>query len=410
MTPAIELTGVGKRYWKLEEQAMLLRSLLPMRRPTRTEMWALRDINFSVAPGETVGILGRNGAGKTTLLRLLAGVSRPTTGRVGIVGRIAPLISVGVGFHHEMSGRENVYVNGMLLGLSKEEIEARFDEIVAFAELEDFIDTPVKFYSSGMYMRLGFSVAVHVTPQVLLVDEVLAVGDVAFQTKCLERMRELQQSGAAIVLVSHSMHAIRLLCPRAILISHGRLDFDGTSEEAIARHHELMSGDGGTDGPAGAPVEIVDRELGGANGRTHHLHQDEVAHYRVRLRMNAPIDSPQFYFQVFSETGTLVYHLNTVISRRYRSYEAGDEVDVEVEFRPRLGGGSYRLVVVVVDTHDRHALLTDHQGLVAYVAPRLATVGVTDLEADIAVGGCRLTDHSPLTLGGQVEALDEDGL
>ena len=189
---AIGLSGVGKRYWQLRDEAMLIKSLLPGHRAEKVEHWALKDISIEVKQGETLGILGRNGAGKTTLLRLLAGVSRPTEGRVRIAGRIAPLIGVGVGFHQEMSGRENIYVNGMLLGLSRREIDGRMEQIMDFAELEGFIDTPVKFYSSGMFMRLGFSVAAHVDPEVLLVDEVLAVGDLAFQLKCFERMRALQ--------------------------------------------------------------------------------------------------------------------------------------------------------------------------------------------------------------------------
>src|SRR3954468_3336998 len=240
-TPAIELRSVSKRYWKLEEQAMLLRSLLPFTRPKRSPIYALRDIDLTVGQGETLGIIGRNGAGKTTLLRLMAGVTQPTTGVVRRAGRVAPLISVGVGFHQEMSGRENVYVNGMLLGLSAKQVAQRFDEIVAFAELDDFIDTPVKFYSSGMFMRLGFSVAVHSDPRLFLVDEVLAVGDMSFQAKCLDRMRALQQAGTSIVLVSHIMSAVRLLCPRVAVLEDGRLLFDGDPETAIGEYYKVLS-------------------------------------------------------------------------------------------------------------------------------------------------------------------------
>src|SRR5262249_15128835 len=156
-------------------------------------------------------------------------------------GRIAPLLSVGVGFHQEMTGRENIAVNGMLLGLSKKRIDALFDEIVGFAELEDFIDTPVKFYSSGMYMRLGFSVAIHSEPDILLVDEVLAVGDVGFRLRSLERMRALQQSGCALVFVSHWLHAVQMLCPRTVCMHRGMVVFDGRTDEAIAKHHELLA-------------------------------------------------------------------------------------------------------------------------------------------------------------------------
>ena len=232
---AIVVDSVGKRYTKLEEQAVLLRSILPFARPKKSDFWALRDVSFRVGEGETVGVLGRNGAGKTTLLRLLAGVTRPTEGHVTVRGPIAPLISVGVGFQREMSGRENVFLNGMLLGLTYEEVSERFDDIVAFAELHDFIDTPVKFYSSGMFMRLGFAVAIHIHPRTLLVDEVLAVGDGAFQAKCLRRMQELRDGGTTVVLVSHALHAIRHLCPRALLIIGGCLEYDGETPEALAR-------------------------------------------------------------------------------------------------------------------------------------------------------------------------------
>ena len=201
--PAVELHGVGKRYWKLDEPAMLLRSMLPMRRPKRTELWALRDLDLAVGEGETVGVIGRNGAGKTTVLRLLAGVTRPTDGRVRIGGRVAPLISVGVGFHPEMTGRENVFVNGMLLGLiaSRGRRALRRHRRLRRARASSST-RPVKFYSSGMFLRLGFAVAVHVDPSVLLIDEVLAVGDYAFQLKCLDRMRLLQSSGTTIVIVT----------------------------------------------------------------------------------------------------------------------------------------------------------------------------------------------------------------
>jgi ABC-type polysaccharide/polyol phosphate transport system ATPase subunit len=404
LIPAIELDGIGKRYMQLEEQAMLLRSLLPFAKRTRTERWALRDLNLKVDPGETVGIIGRNGAGKTTLLRLLAGVSRPTEGRLRIVGRIAPLISVGVGFHQEMSGRENVYVNGMLLGLTKAEVEERFDDIVEFAELEEFIDTPVKFYSSGMFMRLGFSVAVHVDPQVLLVDEVLAVGDIAFQLKCLDRMRGLQQRGTTILLVSHSMHAIRLLCPRALVIRRGRLEFDGDVEMAISRHHELMSTDGAGGendviGLGPGSVTIIERQLLGPNGPTNHPHQDDHVTYRVRLRFNKPVSSPQIVFQVLSEVGTLAYSMQTRIGEDWLDFAAGEMTDVVVPFRPRLGGGTYRLSLVVTDREARERLESDPTGLLMYLAPRLGTAGTADLEATITVDGRHLTDHKDLLIG-----------
>jgi ABC-type polysaccharide/polyol phosphate transport system ATPase subunit len=413
MTAVIELDGVGKRYWQLQEQAMLLKSLIPGRGTKKVERWALRDINFSVNAGETVGILGHNGAGKTTLLRMLAGVSRPSEGRIRIAGRIAPLISVGVGFHQEMSGRENVLVNGMLLGLSRRQIDARFDEIVAFAELTEFIDTPVKFYSSGMFMRLGFSVAVHVDPEVMLVDEVLAVGDVAFQLKCFDRMRHLQSQGTTILFVSHSMHAIRLLCPRAVLIRKGRLEFDGSAEAAIARHHELLSVDPRdltevaevttSDERSNGSVSITSRLLESADGPTHHPAPGDLVRYRVGLRFNRPVDSPHFVFHVTSEQGIPCYSMQTRIGQDWRRFAAGDETEIDVSFHARLGGGTYRLTVTVADRFGRDVLLNDPTGVVMYLAPRLGSGGFADLEADISASDTDLTQHAPLLIASRGE-------
>ena len=408
---AIELEGVGKCYTQLSEQAMLLKSLMPFRRPVKTQRWAVRDVTTRIEPGETVGVLGRNGAGKTTMLRLLAGVSRPSTGRVRIRGRVAPLISVGVGFHQEMSGRENVYVNGMLLGLSRSQVTQRFDDIVQFAELEDFIDTPVKFYSSGMYMRLGFSVAAHVDPDVLLVDEVLAVGDLAFQLKCIEHMRLLQQQGTTIMIVSHSMHAIRLLCPRALLMRRGQLAFDGDTETAISRHHEYLSADAAerrgdtTYEDAGSGVRILARELIGQRGPTNHPDQDELVVYMVKVGFDRAVESPHFAFQVITEVGTLAYGMQTTIGRTWRRFEAGDTVDVEVAFQPRLGGGTYRLGMVVTDVRGADVLCQDPTGLMMYIAPRLGTTGFADLEATISVDEENMTAHESVLL----RARDDDG-
>ncbi len=389
----MRVEGVAKRYTKLSEQAMLLRSILPVWRPSRTDLWALRDLDFTIERGETVGILGRNGAGKTTLLRLLAGVTRPSRGRVQITGRIAPLISVGVGFHPEMSGRENVYVNGMLLGLSRREVELRFDEIVAFAELEEFIDTPVKFYSSGMFMRLGFSVAVHVDPDVLLVDEVLAVGDIGFQLKCFERMRRIQSQGATILLVSHSMHAIRALCPRALLLRRGEIVYDGDAGEAIARHHQLLSASsdeaiGAGEEHTAPPVRVTDRRLDGRDGPTFHPSPDEPVTYRAHLEFDRPVDSPQVVFRIYAEDGTLAFATRT-LAGDWRKFTSGDETDVEINFRCRLGGGTYRLTLIVTD-RDGRDLYEDFEGLLIYAGGRPGTIGIADLEADVEVDGQNL--------------------
>jgi ABC-type polysaccharide/polyol phosphate transport system ATPase subunit len=412
--PAIALEGAGKRYARLSEQPMLLRSLLPFSRATRIDTWAVRDITTSIEPGETIGVLGRNGAGKTTLLRMLAGVTRPSAGTVTVRGRVAPLISVGVGFHPEMTGRENVHVNGMLLGLSRAEVAERFDDIVAFAELAEVVDTPVKFYSSGMFMRLGFSVAVHVDPQVLLVDEVLAVGDVAFQLKCFDRMRSLQAGGTTIVLVSHSMHAIRLLCPRVLLLRDGLLDLDGDSESAIARHHELLgsatSGAGDAAGAELGQVQLLDRSIQGRSGPVTSAEPHDRLRYTARLRFLADVDSPQLYFNVLSEDGTPVYEMKTAIGRAGRGFRSGEEATVDVGFQAHLGGGTFRLQLTVTDRDGRVALFRDPDGALLYIPPPLGTAGLADLDADIALDGHVLTDHDELMLQPGAEVDPGDGV
>lgn len=199
-------------------------------------IWALRDVNFDVAHGEAVGIIGRNGAGKSTLLKILARITRPTQGSVRLRGRVGSLLEVGTGFHPELTGRENIYLNGAILGMTRVEIKARFDAIVDFAEIEQFLDTPVKRYSSGMYMRLAFAVAAHLEPEILLVDEVLAVGDHAFQKKCLGKMGEVAEGGRTVLFVSHNMGAINQLCPRSIWLERGSVRDDGQSATVIGHY------------------------------------------------------------------------------------------------------------------------------------------------------------------------------
>jgi ABC-2 type transport system ATP-binding protein len=396
--PAIELDGVSKRYRKIQERS-LLRSLVPVGRPNREQFWALRDIDLRVEPGETLGILGRNGAGKSTLLRLLAGVTQPTRGVATLRGRIAPLLSVGVGFHQEMTGRENVYVNGMLLGLSRSEIARRFDDIVDFADLAEFIDTPVKFYSSGMFMRLGFSIAISVDPDILLVDEVLAVGDLGFRVRSFDRMRALHESGTTIVFVSHWVQAIQLLCPRSICMHHGQIELDGRTESAIARYHELMSTGAEHDGEA--PARVLHRELLGPDGKpVDALTQDTTLTYRVTLRFEESVDSPQVFFQVLAEDGTVAYGLQSALGDRWRSFRAGAETTAAMIFRPRFGGGgTFRISTIVTNQDASTPLFHDHEGLPFFVAPRLGVVGVADLEAKIVVGGHQRTENRPLRFG-----------
>ncbi len=268
MTVAIRIEKLGKRYriGELAEQhdtlgaavGALLKSPISNYRRLRSMskfsaageeqnvVWALRDVSFDVATGTATGIIGQNGAGKSTLLKILSRITPPSTGRVVLNGRVASLLEVGTGFHPEQTGRENIYLNGAILGMKAAEIERRFDEIVAFSGVEKFIDTPVKFYSSGMRVRLAFSVAAHLEPEILLIDEVLAVGDSAFQKKCLGKMQSVAGEGRTVLFVSHDMPSIARLCPRAVLLSQGRVFKDGPSSEVVAAYLAEASRTGAT--------------------------------------------------------------------------------------------------------------------------------------------------------------------
>jgi lipopolysaccharide transport system ATP-binding protein len=246
--PAIRAIDLGKRYEIYDHpHQRLLQTLFRGRRRYYREFWALSGISIEVARGETLGIVGRNGSGKSTLLQLIAGTLFPTRGRVETKGRVAALLELGSGFNPDFTGRENVYLNGAILGISRREMNDAFDAIAAFAGIGDFIDQPVRTYSSGMMVRLAFSVAVHVTPDVLIVDEALAVGDTAFQAKCLKRVRELQSSGVAILLVSHASNTVIEFCDRAAYLANGELRMIGPSREVLERYaSDLVSSEGGT--------------------------------------------------------------------------------------------------------------------------------------------------------------------
>jgi len=246
MTPIIKVQDLGKRYQigAREEAYETLREAIvgvvrsPLQRFARNRsaadvLWALRDVSFEVEPGEVVGIIGRNGAGKSTLLKILSRITKPTSGGVDLYGRVGSLLEVGTGFHPELTGRENIYLNGAILGMPRAEIRRKFDEIVEFAEIDKFLDTPVKRYSSGMYVRLAFAVAAHLEPEILIVDEVLAVGDASFQKKCLGKMGQVAKQGRTVLFVSHNMPAVKSLCGRAILLSAGRISQDGSVNEVV---------------------------------------------------------------------------------------------------------------------------------------------------------------------------------
>jgi lipopolysaccharide transport system ATP-binding protein len=231
MRPIVQVRNLGKSY-RLGHAATGGRQ----RKVRDTTIWALSEVSFEVFPGEIVGIIGRNGAGKSTLLKILSRIVRPTAGEVDIYGRLGSLLEIGTGFHPDLTGRENVYFNGAIIGMSRSETRRKFDEIVAFAEVEEFLDTPVKHYSSGMYLRLAFAVAAHFEPEILILDEVLGVGDAAFQQKCYRKMKNIIQEGRTIFLVSHDPAAVQRLCRRALLIESGRLKEDGPANTVVKRY------------------------------------------------------------------------------------------------------------------------------------------------------------------------------
>ena len=240
----VELHNVGKRFKRFDHPPFLLRNFLRRvvgRGVPERDFWPIRGVTATIRRGETVALVGRNGSGKSTLLRLIAGAAYPNEGYIATRGRIAPLLQLGAGFQPDMTGRECVRLNGVALGLTPAIVDERLPRMAAFAELEDFLDTPVRYYSSGMLARLGFSVAIHTEPDLLLVDEVLAVGDAAFQAKCLAKIDELRASGVTIFFVSHDAPSVRSLCQRALLLANGRLEIDGPVEEVLARYQEMSA-------------------------------------------------------------------------------------------------------------------------------------------------------------------------
>jgi lipopolysaccharide transport system ATP-binding protein len=318
MNPAIRCQRVGKCYRISQDgprgafRYRALRDELAQwaKAPLRTwqsrtrkseDFWALQDIDFQVQPGEVVGIIGRNGAGKSTLLKIFAKITKPTIGEVRLRGRVGSLLEVGTGFHPELTGRENIFLNGAILGMKRAEIVRKFDQIVQFAEVEQFLDTPVKRYSSGMYVRLAFAVAAHLQPEILIVDEVLAVGDMAFQRKCLGRMREVGKSGCTVLFVSHSMPAIESLCTRALLLDGGRLAKEGDVHDLIHEYHKrVLQPASGSDDSLAERSELsrvhkvfqAASLLGERGQPTNFIPLGGVFHLRLNLDSPVAIESP----------------------------------------------------------------------------------------------------------------------
>ncbi len=374
--PVIRFEGVSKRFTFTREKSQGILEILlsAFRRKTRAEqdrdLWALRDVSFDILPGQCVGIVGRNGSGKSTALKLTARILRPTNGRVWIRGRVGALLELGAGFHPDLTGRENIYLNASLLGLTQADIDACFDQIVEFSELGDFIEMPVKHYSSGMYMRLGFSVAIHIKPDILIVDEILAVGDQAFQAKCIDRIYDMRDQGTTIVMVSHNLNILRSLCSHLLWIDHGTLRQWGPTEEVAAAYmaygYEQKARQ--TDAAQGidefrrwgsGEVEITAvRFLNAAGEESASFTTDEAMTIEMAYVAHQPAEAPEFGFDILRQDGAHVSRPNSILSGLHVGTLIGaGKVCYHIERLPLLPA-KYRVTAAIYN--GRHQSAYDH--------------------------------------------------
>ncbi|MGB3716133.1 MAG: ABC transporter ATP-binding protein [Candidatus Promineifilaceae bacterium] len=364
-TPVIRFDGVSKRFkYTIEQPRTLLESLISTlsRDPNRkAELWAVRDVSFQINAGECLGIIGRNGSGKSTILKLIAGIIHPTTGQIEVNGRLSALLELGAGFHHDLTGRENIYLNGSILGMSKEEIESCYDDIVEFSELEKFIDMPVKHYSSGMYMRLGFSVAVHVDPKLLIVDEVLAVGDQTFQDKCIERIFELKRSGTTIIMVSHNLDTMRRLSTHVLWLEKGSVNASGPVDQVISQYLEnlhqsempaIQAGQAGDFRRWGTgDIEITKvRILDSESQEQEVFHTGNGLTVEIAYFARKEIKDPEFGIAIFRQDGVQVNGPNNRMTGfTIDSVQGPGVVRYRIESLPLLAA-AYRITVAIHDS------------------------------------------------------------
>jgi ABC-2 type transport system ATP-binding protein len=357
---AIEVQAIGKRFRRYREKPTSLKQRVGRLRTRAEEFWALKDVSFDVPEGSTTGLIGPNGSGKSTLLRIIAGILRPTEGQVVTRGRIAALLELGAGFHPELTGRENVYLNASILGLSRAETDAVFDSIVAFSELEDFIDTQLKFYSSGMVVRLGFSVAVHVEPQILLVDEVLAVGDEAFQRKCLARIQEFQQEGRTIVFVTHAADLVRQICDQAVMLQKGEIHVAGDPDEVVREFRlSMLKDDLAYAREQGSrELEIVGATLIREDGSSgEQAVSGETLTLQVDLKAHRPIEDPVISIALHDENNKFVFGTNTDWKGlRFHPFEGKKRIRFHLRSLPFVGGKYW----VTLGVHSRDAATVYH--------------------------------------------------
>lgn len=366
----VRLRGVSRSFKLMHERNATLKETVLRRRRTRSEVfWAVQDISLDVAPGEAIGIVGRNGSGKSTLLKLLAGIMPPSSGTVEIGGTVAAMLELGAGFHPDFTGRENVYMNGAIYGLGEREVTDRLDDIVAFAELEEFIDMPVRTYSSGMQMRLAFAVSSHVNPDVLLLDEVLAVGDESFQRKCISRLADYKRAGGTLVLVTHDPNSVEQMCDHAIVLAHGRVLAEGAPANVLAAYRRRLVADdrvrdeGHADEAAEAGTlgegrswgdmraQILDARLIGPEGPASSFVSGDPVVLEMSVATRERLDGVIYGMTVHSAEGALCYGTNTRLDGRETTVlEGAATVRFEIPHL-RLHAGHFAITLAIVD-HD----------------------------------------------------------
>jgi lipopolysaccharide transport system ATP-binding protein len=351
---ALRVQNVYKRFRRGEKHDSL-RDLIPslVKRAVRgdreralapEEFWVLNDISFDLRKGETLGIVGHNGAGKSTMLKHLSGIMEPTRGSIEVSGRLSALIEVGAGFHPDLTGRENVFLNGVILGMTRQEIKRKFDEIVDFAELEEFIDTPVKRYSSGMFARLGFSVAAHLEPDILVIDEVLSVGDFAFQRKGMDKMRAVARSGATVIFVSHNLQAVAEFCERGILLERGRVIEDGPTDQVVRRYLDTAAVH--SDRQVAGPARITRTTISTADGQTGRFIAGQPARISVSVEALARAEKVAVVLDVFNTDFYEVFNTSSErLGQEPLSLDPGQRAECTFDVELNLGPGTYYLGV-----------------------------------------------------------------
>jgi ABC-type polysaccharide/polyol phosphate transport system ATPase subunit len=385
----MRIEEASRRFRVYPQATRTLKDVVVLRNRARgTDVWALRDVSLAVEPGEAVGLIGRNGSGKTTLLSLIAGIMKPTSGRVSVGGRVGSLLELGAGFHPEFTGRENVYLNGAILGLKRRAIREHMDEIVAFSELERFVDLPVRTYSSGMVMRLGFAVAAHLQADVLLLDEVFAVGDEEFQRKCFGKIFEFKQRGGTIVFVSHDAAAVQRLCERAVLLREGRVKIDGTARDAIVHYHRLLADErdpaeqgAGLREYGSGEVRIAAAKLLGPGGEERlQFSPGEQMAVQLVLDVTRPVPPPRLSFELRDHAGMVLAAGSQETAELAWDQGVGRRtVRFEVEHLP-LADGRFRLRFEVSDPSGRHLYHWLDDALRFIVYPSDDGVGLVKIE------------------------------